>query len=286
MDQGQCKQCIVVDIIEDFSLLGLSNQGIFCKRAQLGSRLGSLAGKLGPLHSKIMIGVETDGMASRLWFSVLIFVLIGFFVAHAQAQSTTRYISEELEVGIRTGKTTQHRIIRSVRSGEEVTLLQQDGDGHSLIRLANGTEGWILTRYLQPDPHSRERLATVQGELDEIRSGSDDQAGRIAELIDTRRDLETQRSALQQRVTALENELAELRDVAARPQEIRAQNAQLRNSLLEAQNSADDYRRQVEVLRADNQRKWFMTGALVTIGSLIMGILLTRLPRRRRSSEW
>jgi SH3 domain protein len=39
-------------------------------------------------------------------------------------------------------------------------------------------------------------------------------------------------------------------------------------------------------MRADSQRKWFMTGALVTVGSLILGILLTRLPRRRRSSEW
>jgi SH3 domain protein len=29
-----------------------------------------------------------------------------------------------------------------------------------------------------------------------------------------------------------------------------------------------------------------MTGALVTVGSLIFGILLTRLPRRRRSSAW
>jgi SH3 domain protein len=126
----------------------------------------------------------------------------------------------------------------------------------------------------------------VQAELDEIRSGSDDQAGRIAQLLDTRRSLEAERETLQRQLADLESELEELRDVAARPQEIREQNAQLRSSLVEAQNSAEDYRRQVEVMRADSQRKWFMTGALVTVGSLILGILLTRLPRRRRSSEW
>ncbi|HSM28280.1 MAG TPA: TIGR04211 family SH3 domain-containing protein [Thioalkalivibrio sp.] len=217
---------------------------------------------------------------------LMVSALLVFFSAQALAQDTTRYISEELEVGVRTGKTLQNRIIRTARGGEQVTVVQQDNDGYSLVRFANGTEGWILTRYLQDQPHSRDRLAEVEAELAEIRSGSDDQASRVAQLLDERRVLESERDSLQQRIEALESELTELRDVASRPQEIRAQNAQLREALLEAQNSADDFRRQVEVLRGDNQRKWFMTGALVTVGSLIFGILLTRLPRRRRRDEW
>lgn len=229
---------------------------------------------------------EKGSMGFRFFGIAFVLGLLLIFTTQAAAQNVTRYISEELEVGVRTGKTLQNRIIRSARSGEQVTVLQQDPDGYSEIRFANGTEGWILTRYLQAQPHSRERLAAVQAELDEIRSGSDDQAGRIAQLLDTRRSLEAERETLQRQLAGLESELEELRDVAARPQEIRAQNAQLRSSLVEAQNSAEDYRRQVEVMRADSQRKWFMTGALVTVGSLILGILLTRLPRRRRSSEW
>jgi len=224
-------------------------------------------------------------MGVRFVVVALLGGLLLVFAAQAAAQNVTRYVSEELEVGVRTGTTLQHRIIRNARSGERVTVLEQE-DGHSRVRFANGTEAWILTRYLQNQPHSRERLAAVQAELDEIRSGSDDQAGRIAQLLDTRRELEGERENLQRQVADLESELEDLREVAARPQEIRAQNAQLRASLLETQNAAEDYRRQVEVMRADSQRKWFMTGALVTVGSLILGILLTRLPRRRRSSEW
>jgi len=229
--------------------------------------------------------MENGSMGVRFVGITLIAGLLLVFAAQAAAQNVTRYVSEELEVGVRTGTTLQHRIIRNARSGERVTVLEQD-DGHSLVRFANGTEAWILTRYLQNEPHSRERLAAVQAELDEIRSGSDDQAGRIAQLLDARRALEGERETLQRQVSDLESELEELRDVAARPQEIRAQNVQLQTSLLEAQNAAEDYRRQVDVMRADSQRKWFMTGALVTVGSLILGILLTRLPRRRRSSEW
>lgn len=225
-------------------------------------------------------------MGFRVVGIAVVLVLLLLFTTQAAAQNVTRYVSEELEVGVRTGKTLQNRIIRSARSGEQVTVLQQDPDGYTQIRFANGTEGWILTRYLQNEPHSRERLAAVQAELDEIRSGSDDQAGRVAQLLDIRRTLEAEREVLQQQLASLETELEQLRDVAARPQEIRAQNEQLRSSLLEAQNSAEDYRREVEVMRADNHRKWFMTGALVTVGSLLLGMLVTRVPRRRRSSEW
>ena len=221
------------------------------------------------------------------WLGIVVVSgLLVLCAAQAAAQNTTRYISEELEVGVRTGKTLQNRIIRTARGGEQVTVLQQDTDGYSLIRFANGTEGWILTRYLQDQPHSRERLASVQAELDEIRSGSDDHASRVSQLLEERRALEMERDSMRGQLASLESELAELRDVAARPQEIRALNAQLRESLLEAENAADDYRRQVEVMQADNQRKWFLTGSLVTVGSLFLGLLLTRLPRRRRRDEW
>ncbi|MGM0553818.1 MAG: TIGR04211 family SH3 domain-containing protein [Pseudomonadota bacterium] len=203
----------------------------------------------------------------------------------AAAAQTTGFVSEDLEVGVRGGPSTQNRIVSSVRAGQQLTVLEESG-GWSRVRLPSDNEAWILTRYLQDQPHSRVRLAEVEEELAEIRSGADDQEGRIAELLDTRRALEEERDRLQTQLAEMETELEELREVAARPQEIQRENARLERELIDARDSADEYRRQVEVMEADSQRKWFMTGAAVTIGSVLLGIILTRLPRRRRSSEW
>ncbi len=203
----------------------------------------------------------------------------------ASAQQT-RYVSEELEVGVRGGPSNQNRIISSVRAGQPLTVMEQSGDGWSRVRLPSGTEAWILTRYLQDEPHSRERLEEVEAELAEIRSGSDDQEGRIAELLDQRNALTSERDELQGQIGDMETELDELREIAARPQEIQRENRRLEEDLIEARDSADEYRRQVEVMQADSQRKWFMTGALVTVGSVILGIILTRIPARRRRSDW
>ncbi len=202
------------------------------------------------------------------------------------AAQQTRYVSEELEVGVRGGPSTQNRIVSAVRAGQPLTVLEASGDGWSRVRLPSGNEAWILTRYLQDEPHSRERLAEVEAELAEIRSGADDQEGRIAELLDRRNELTTERDELQARIADMESELEELRDIASRPQEIQRENRRLEQELIEARDSADDYRRQVEVMQADSQRKWFMTGALVTVGSVILGIILTRIPTRRRRSDW
>ncbi len=228
--------------------------------------------------------MTTNGWPMR----VMVLVLGGLLMVawSGAAAQQTRYISEELEVGVRGGPSNQNRIVSAVRAGQPVAVMEQSGDGWSRVRLPSGNEAWILTRYLQDEPHSRERLAEVEAELAEIRSGADDQEGRIAELLDRRNALTAERDELQAQLAEMETELEELRDIASRPQEIQRENRRLEENLIDARDSADEYRRQVEVMQADSQRKWFMTGALVTVGSVILGIVLTRIPARRRRSEW
>ena len=228
--------------------------------------------------------MTTNGWPMR----VMVLVLGGLLMVawSGAAAQQTRYISEELEVGVRGGPSNQNRIVSAVRAGQPVAVMEQSGDGWSRVRLPSGNEAWILTRYLQDEPHSRERLAEVEAELAEIRSGADDQEGRIAELLDRRNALTAERDELQAQLAEMETELEELRDIASRPQEIQRENRRLEENLIDARDSADKYRRQVEVMQADSQRKWFMTGALVTVGSVILGIVLTRIPARRRRSEW
>ncbi|OOC10737.1 MULTISPECIES: TIGR04211 family SH3 domain-containing protein [Thioalkalivibrio] len=202
----------------------------------------------------------------------------------APAAAQTRYVSDSLETAVYSSP-QGGRIVSSVDAGDQVQVLEDDG-GYSRIRLPSGNEAWILTRYLQDEPHARERLAEVEEELAEIRSGADDQEGRIAELLDERNALQREVEEQSERMAGMQEELEELRDIAERPQEIQRRNERLEEELLETREAAEDYRRQVEVMRADSDRRWFMTGAAVAVGSAILGIILTRLPTRRRRSDW
>ncbi|WP_018936758.1 TIGR04211 family SH3 domain-containing protein [Thioalkalivibrio sp. ALJ24] len=210
--------------------------------------------------------------------------LAGLLLAGGSAAAETRYVSDTLETGVWSSP-EGGRIISSLDSGDRVEVLEEDS-GYSRIRLPSGNEAWILSRYLQDEPHARERLAEVEEELAEIRSGADDQEGRIAELLDERNALRQERDEKADRINGMQEELEELRDIAERPAEIQRRNEQLEEELLETRETAEEYRRQVDVMRADSDRRWFMTGAAVAVGSAILGVILTRLPSRRRRSDW
>src|SRR3569832_1879991 len=92
-------------------------------------------------------------------------------VACAAALCTTataepRYVSDELEVTLRTGQSTQHQIVRMVKSGTAVEVLATDANtGYTKVRTPSGAEGWVLSRYLMTSPSARQQLDELQRRL-------------------------------------------------------------------------------------------------------------------------
>lgn len=81
----------------------------------------------------------------------------------------TRYVSDDLEVTLRTGQSTSHQIVRMVKSGTAVEALETDANtGYSKVRTPSGSEGWVLSRYLMTAPSARQQLSELQRRLAEL----------------------------------------------------------------------------------------------------------------------
>src|SRR3569832_2533421 len=79
------------------------------------------------------------------------------------ATAETRYVSDELEVTLRTGQSTQHQIERMVKSGTAVEVLATAANtGYTKVRTPSGAEGWVLSRYLMTSPRARPPLDELQ----------------------------------------------------------------------------------------------------------------------------
>ena len=78
----------------------------------------------------------------------------------AGVQAQTRYVTDRTLVELRRGPSIEYLILRNLEAGMAVQVLEQDSDsGYSRVRVQDqGTEGWILTRFLQPEPIARDRL--------------------------------------------------------------------------------------------------------------------------------
>nr|WP_207146432.1 TIGR04211 family SH3 domain-containing protein [Ectothiorhodospira mobilis] len=212
-------------------------------------------------------------------------LLLSAWSPPAGAQATA-YVSDELEIAVRRGKTFQHRILTFLDSGDPVTVLEDDGEGYTRIRTQGGTEGWVQTRHLMDRPHARVLLEEARSRIESLEATRDALREETAEL-EADRDRQAQRaSTLSDRVAELEKALQDLRTLAADPLEKARENEELTARLAQEQERVRQLLEENRRLRDDDRKDWFLYGAGVSIGCLLLGILLTRVRLRRRASGW
>jgi SH3 domain protein len=207
-----------------------------------------------------------------------------FITSWAAAQSQSAWVSDEFEITLRTGPSTSNAIERMLSSGTALEVLENDAEtGYSRVRTAAGTEGWVLTRYLMSEPSAREQLASLTNRLSSATAEGSSLESQLA-AVNAEYDAAGRRiSELEREKGALEAELAEIKRTAANVLSINDQNKQLRDQLASAEIEAATLEQQNRELTSQTTRYWFMTGALVLLVGMILGIWLPRIRWQRRS---
>lgn len=199
---------------------------------------------------------------------------------------TIRYVSDELTIPMRSGTSDKHRIFRFLTSGTALKVLEVSDDGnYSLVSSPEGKEGWVENSNLMNRRSARDRLVDANTKLDKSRKTVKDLKKTIANLTSESKTLSRQLAAAEKRGSALEGDITYLKKVTANPLALANTNKALEDEL----NTAN---RLIERLKSDNQRlsdettrDWFIRGAAVSLGSLLFGLLITRV-RWRKSRSW
>ncbi|MDO8943585.1 MAG: TIGR04211 family SH3 domain-containing protein, partial [Desulfobacterales bacterium] len=82
----------------------------------------------------------------------------------ATARAETVYVSDVLKLSVRSGPGNEHKSIAVTESGQQVELIKS-GEEWSLVRLANGAEGYVLARYLTTVPPGRFQYVQLQDKI-------------------------------------------------------------------------------------------------------------------------
>jgi len=215
------------------------------------------------------------------WLGLMLLLLA------AAAQAQTSYVTDRTNLEIRRGPSTEHAILRWLEPGNQVQVLEQDQEsGWSRVRVVDqGTEGWILTRFLMDEPSARDRLAAAERNLAAARE-------RVTTLEAQSRELGTNlgsaRTELEQTRTShatVSKDLADLRAAAANVVEIRDRNTSLQQRLIERDREVEDLTTENARLAGRNSQNWFIVGASVLLAGIVIGLVAPTL-RRRRRSDW
>jgi len=205
-------------------------------------------------------------------------------LASTAAAAETRYVSDQLEITLRTGTSTQNAIIRMLPSGTRLETLQVDeASGYTRVRGPNGVEGWVLTRYLMDQPAARDQLAAANSRVESLTARVTELSQQLETLRNERDALGAERSGLDAELGDVQAELERIRRASASALELDKANRELRTRLAAAEQAGDGLRAEISELKRNTQRDWFLAGAGVLVLGLILGLVLPRMRMRRRS---
>ena len=180
-------------------------------------------------------------------------------------QAQTLYVSDQLEIQLRSGASLQHRILRMLPSGTALEVLEVDqAEGWSRVRAPSGVEGWVLSRFLMPTPSARDRLTAAEQRMARLEQENRQLNTTIRELRGEKETVAKERSELDQSSRQLAQELEEIRRTASSALALQQENARLQDR---------------------TARDWFMVGAGVVVLGIILGLVIPRI-RFRRKSSW
>ena len=192
--------------------------------------------------------------------------LLAVPVCSVFAEEGLRYITDDLEVTIHRKMTLNSEVVAQLKSGTPVRILKTNRDeGFVMVATKNEKVGWMLETFLMDEPAGRQKYQTLKTEHDQLKAEFD--------------------LKLQERTANLSRELDQLKKISKRPLALQKENQQLKD-LLEKE------RAQTEVIKQENRafksihkdRHWLITGALIAVGSLVLGLIVTKIPWRRRKS--
>lgn len=201
-------------------------------------------------------------MLKQLAFFNLIFICL---LAPATAQEQTsadskenvRYISDDLYTFLHAGPGRNYRILGSVLAGSKVVQLQIDAD-NKFVEVIDDKQrtGWVDATFVTTSqsvrtlvPELQQNLRTTTQQLVQEQQQTELLNQQIADLTSQNEQLKSQVKEIQSQTSKLENELAS-QDQSA-------------------------------------QMQWFTRGGIIALVSILLGVLITFLPKkRRRNDQW
>ena len=236
--------------------------------------------------TRMMKFFETLFKVNRSMIRTILLALAFYFATGPLYAATTRYITDEFEVTMRSGTSTSNSIVRMLQSGEAVTVLEEDlAAQYSLVETASGKQGYVLTRFLMPIPSARERLVGLEARFEQQKTRLDEQSSEIAELKQSLSKEKSDNNALTTTLRASERELSEVRTAAQDTLSIQDQNKRLQTVVDQLRQEKTELTETVAELTDSTRLDWFLRGGAVSLIAFIIGILVTRI-RWKKQDSW
>lgn len=221
----------------------------------------------------------------KIYFAFFILLIT---LGSAQAEDIL-YIADDTNLAVRKTASSYGEVIKVLPTGTSVTDIGEPKNGFTKIRLNDGSEGYIKTKYTKKEPPkydaqdvAGETIATLQKQIGTLKEELKKTTDAITPGTPLAKSLEAE---LEQQ----KNELKELK--SADVGRLKKERDQYKEDFVTSEQALSTSRQELEQLKRDyetlektsSQDGLIYGGALVIIG-LFLGFILPKISWRRRSS--
>ena len=217
----------------------------------------------------------------KLVMKYFLFLGLSFIFSTISVQAETMYVTDNLSVTVRTGQDATHKIIAIIKSGQKVEVLEE-GDQWTLVRLQNGKEGWVLTRYLISDIPKAILLAELQAKYADVAAQAEALKEENNSLRSDNKELSSALDEKQKAYSNLQSDYETLKTDSTGFLELKSKYEKASIELSKQTKKAKEFEEQVERLQLYQYIKWFLAGSGVLLVGFIFGFSSKR--QRRQSS--
>lgn len=212
---------------------------------------------------------------ARLWITIAL-ILVGNISSACCAEIA--YVTDQHKFNLRSGESIRHRIVSSLQSGTIVEVLSDSQlTGYSNVRLNDGTEGFIRSRYLQSQPTANMQLTEAIERLRKLERSPTTLAVLLARTKAEAEVLENRHRAMLLRVEDMNTELSYLRNITQGARTLIEQQNALQARVEYLENLALETRNAHASSVARTYHRWLIIGAAILLSGLILGLLLPRI---------
>jgi SH3 domain protein len=219
-------------------------------------------------------------------FRFIVPVTLGLCLVGQFSWAEKAYVTDSFEITLRSGPSVQNKIISLLRSNQPLEILESQDDWsrvHLLEREQEDAEGWVLSRYLvtrQPWKIQAESLRQENSQLKEKVARIEKEWGEAAQK---EQDLSKEVKKYTQSLRKLQNEHQALKEGSAEYLKVKQAYEDTGVALETSQKAVQRLTRENELLRSSERNKWFGMGALVLLSGLMIGAVIGRQEKKRKS---
>ena len=216
-------------------------------------------------------------MTMRLPTALMVVMLLtGFFLVGTPA-AETMYVTDILRLTLRSGPGTGGEILGIITSGQTLEVVSES-DRWAQVRLPDGREGWVPSRYLTADRTSDLKLARLRQQFEAQKNELDAIRSEAAALKKQTELLQSELKQQSQQAEKATKAYDELKEESADFLKLKTEH----KSTLEkaTEQSAQIIGLEKELTRLETQRlvRWFLAGA----GVLLLGFVIGFSAKRQR----